>query len=168
MNKSTCRTHPHCIVTHCFDVFQRCSCFILLRKTLFRGAWSCNVTCKATVCEVNQACLHKVKFPNTHLLSDLTTFCLFVWIRYSNAQKTFLILSPLNRPSAFLLSPLLLFFIPFSFFLFLPLSLSLQSPSPPLCFVPCCSWDYVLRLPVMLGLLTFHSLAYGVFTQGIE
>lgn len=168
MNKSTCRTHPHCIVTHCFDVFQRCSCFILLRKTLFRGAWSCNVTCKATVCEVNQACLHKVKFPNTHLLSDLTTFCLFVWIRYANAPKNFshsvtskpsVCFSPLTSPS---------FLYPLFFLSFLPLSLSLQSPSPPLCFVPCCSWDYVLRLPVMLGLLTLHSLAYGVFTQGIE
>lgn len=63
--------------------------------------------------------------------------------------------------------PVLVLF--FSFFFFLTtfqnpfgfLSPLLPQPSPlHLCVMPCCSWDYGLRLPVMLGLLALWSIGY--------
>lgn len=86
------------------------------------------------------------------------------------SHSVFCFLSPLNDLCAplLLLVPLLLSLVPFiAFFSFSssPRSIPL---SPPLCFVPCCSWDYVLGLSVMLGSLVLRSPACSVFIWGIE
>lgn len=72
-----------------------------------------------------------------------------------------LLRSSFSCPCCCLLFP----FIAFFSFSSSPRSIPL---SPPLCFVPCCSWDYVLGLSVMLGSLVLRSPACSVFTWGIE